>query len=103
MTPKQVEAQKKRWAEQDAAGIKSNGRTAFNEWLRRENKSQGLVARSLAVSQTTVFNWSCGRSRPELHFRDALAVLAGIPASAWELEEESEMRDEALRRIAEAS
>lgn len=47
------------------------------------NTSQATLAAALGVGQQTISAWKRGTCRPEPHHRDALARIAGIPASTW--------------------
>jgi hypothetical protein len=48
-----------------------------------ESTTQATVARSIGARQQYVCSWAAGASRPEAHYRDALARVYGIAPTCW--------------------
>ena len=64
---------------------------ALRSWLAdpaHPERSQVSLAASLHCVQPAVAAWVAERSRPQAHLRTAVEMVAGIPASWWELPEE---------------
>ena len=70
-------------------GIETPGRASLAQWLTEgEGRSQVLLAGWLGINSSSVSLWVSGRSRPDPHFRRALALLLGIAEDAWFTAEE---------------
>jgi len=78
-------------------------RDALHAWLRENDKTQAWLARMVGVSAPSVVSWLDGSSRPITHLRDVIARLTGIAVEDWDYPSETQAREQALARIAEAT
>lgn len=53
-----------------------------------KSRSQAALAADLGIDQSSISAWVRGTSRPEPHFRHALARITLIPFDAWYSAEE---------------
>ena len=66
----------------------TRGAEALRDYLAASGRSQVALAASLYCGQPAIAAWVAGRTRPTPPLREALELVAGIPASWWELPEE---------------
>ena len=79
------------------------GAETLRAYFDAERGRQSAVARQLDVSQAAVSAWaSCG-SRPEPAYREALELLLGIPARAWETDEDRAIVERARTAASDAT
>lgn len=62
------------------------GRQLLCKWLRAnkgQNASQSSLARAMKIGQPSVSSWCRGVNRPDIHRRNLLELITGIPADSW--------------------
>jgi DNA-binding transcriptional regulator YiaG len=76
----------------------TEGRAKLVEFLGDEKeRTQGWLATRLSVQQPSVCAWLAGTSRPSAELREAIEIVAGIPAESWMTAREREVITNAKR------
>lgn len=78
------------------------GASALRAWLATvADRGIGAadVAHALSVAPLTVQRWAAGSNRPGWRERQALQVLAGVPAEAWDTAREREAEERRSVRV----
>lgn len=84
--------------------VESEGQRLLIAWIKADpSRSQASVATAVGVTDPAVSAWVKGHSRPEPHLRLVIEVLASIPATAWETEEERRVREDKVAKIRAAA
>ena len=68
-------------------------------WRRAEGWSVARLACELGCSETTVYAWQAGRSRPCEWRRERIEQWAGIAADSWPKERQHERNQARKRRV----
>lgn len=76
----------------------TEGRTRLVEYL--DKTTQAALAEAVGTSQTNVSAWARGVARPGDEYREALEIVAGIPADAWRTDEERGKVERARAHVA---
>lgn len=74
----------------------TEARARFLSWKERLDLSHSEIGRALGISHTAVRAWCEGDAVPDVVYRPALRVLAGIPEASWETADERKRRADAI-------
>jgi hypothetical protein len=65
----------------------------LEEWFASDPKrTPTSLSRAVGVAGPAVFQWRARKSRPDAETRPLLRLVAGIPESAWETDDERRVR-----------